>query len=109
MGPQDGVDRVVGLAHYLVKVRGRSDIRFSILSDGECLNSVRWLARELNVDSFITFAGWVDLPNLQSYLSTADVCLAPEPVNIYNQRSSFIKLTEYMRYGKVTVSSDLLE
>ena len=109
IGPQDGVDRLIMAAHYIIHQRGRSDVRFALLGDGDCLEQLRNMARELKIESFIDFCGWVSSSTLETYLLTADLCLSPEPASEYNQRSSFIKLTEYMCYGKVTVCSDLLE
>jgi len=43
------------------------------------------------------------------YLSTADICVSPEPSNSYNDRSTFVKMMEYMLVGKPIVAFDLLE
>jgi glycosyltransferase involved in cell wall biosynthesis len=106
---QDGVDRVVRAAHHIVYQRGRKDVKFAILGDGDCLEALQRLAGALDVEAFVDFVGWVDDAKLLTYLSTADVCLAPDPPERVNQLSTFIKIMEYMCYGKVTVSFDLLE
>jgi glycosyltransferase involved in cell wall biosynthesis len=106
---QDGVDRVIQAAHHIVYNRGRKDARFAILGDGDCLKELQSLAHALKVEPYIDFAGWVSDDKLLSYISTADVCLAPEPPRSFNQLSTFIKIAEYMCFGKVTVSFDLLE
>jgi len=109
MAVQDGVDRVVRAVHHIVHERGRKDVKFAILGDGDCLSDLQRLAHSLEVEPYIDFAGWVDDTHLFSYLSTADVCLAPDPPIQSNQISTFIKIMEYMCYGKVTVSFDLTE
>jgi glycosyltransferase involved in cell wall biosynthesis len=109
MAPQDGVERILRAVHHIVYDRGRTDVHFALVGNGECLADLQTLASALRVESYVTFCGWLDDPALFTYLSTADVCLAPEPPLEFNQRSSFIKLTEYMCYGKATVSFDLLE
>ena len=38
-----------------------------------------------------------------------DVCLAPEPSDPYNDRSTAAKVMEYMMLGKLIVAFDLLE
>ena len=42
-------------------------------------------------------------------LSTADVCLAPDPKNGLNEFHTMNKIMDYMRMGKPIVSFDLLE
>lgn len=106
---QDGVDRVVKAAHHIVHERGRKDVRFAILGDGDCLIDLQRLAHSLDVEPYIDFTGWVGDAQLLGYLLAADVCLSPDPPKPINQLSTFIKIMEYMYYGKVTVSFDLLE
>ena len=43
------------------------------------------------------------------YLSTADVCVAPDPQNSLNDKCTMIKNLEYMAFGKPVVSYDLTE
>jgi len=109
ISPQDGVDRVVKAAHYIAHIRGRRDIMFAILGEGDSVRELRQLVRSLHLEPFVGFCGWVQGADFHSYLATADVCLSPEPPEDFNQWSSFIKLTDYMSYGKVTVCFDVLE
>jgi glycosyltransferase involved in cell wall biosynthesis len=46
---------------------------------------------------------------LRRYLATADICIDPDPANPYNDRSTMIKMMEYMAAGKPIVAFDLLE
>jgi glycosyltransferase involved in cell wall biosynthesis len=109
LAEQDGVDRVVKAVRHIVHQQGRTDVKFAILGDGDCLIDLQLLAQSLDVESYIDFAGWVGDAQLLSYMSAADVCLAPDPPHRSNQLSTFIKIMEYMCFGKVTVSFDLRE
>ncbi len=109
ISPQDGVDRVVRAVHHIAHIRGRTDIKFAILGEGASVRGLQELTRSLGVEAFVRFCGWVKGADFHSYLATADVCLSPEQPEDFNQRSSFIKLTDYMSYGKVTICFDLLE
>jgi glycosyltransferase involved in cell wall biosynthesis len=42
-------------------------------------------------------------------LSTADICVDPDPSNAYNDRSTMVKMAEYMALGKPVVAFDLPE
>ena len=46
---------------------------------------------------------------VQAYLSTADVCLSPDPRNPLNDVSSMNKVVEYMAMGRPLVSFELIE
>jgi glycosyltransferase involved in cell wall biosynthesis len=106
---QDGVDRIVEAASYLVHTRNRTDIHFALLGDGSDLERVSERIKAFKLEGFFSLRGWVGDQELLSYLSTADVCLAPDPPVQFNQSSTFIKIMEYMSCGKVTVCFDLLE
>ena len=106
---QDGIDRVVESAGYLVHTRNRKDIHFALLGGGSDLRPLSERIKQLELENFFSLPGWVGDHELLAYLSTADVCLAPDPPLQVNQLSTFIKIMEYMSCGKATVCFDLLE
>jgi len=110
VGYQDGLDY---LCRALCSLRcdwKKEDFLCIVVGDGDALSSVKTLARELGIDNKIWFVGWVSDPELYfRYLSTADICVAPEPSNTYNDHSTFVKIMEYMLAGKPVVSFDLPE
>jgi glycosyltransferase involved in cell wall biosynthesis len=109
IGSQDGVDRIVRAVHHVAHERRRKDVLFVLLGDGDYLSEARWLAKSLQVEQYIEFRGWVEDAELLRYLSTADICLSPDPPTEVNHKSTFIKVMEYMACGKATVSFDLTE
>ena len=109
MGTQDGVDRVVRAAHHVVHTFGRQDVLFAMIGKGECWHELQRLSEELKVADFIQFLGHIPDDVLLDYLSTADVCLAPDPPDRMNQLSTMTKIMEYMACQRPIVSFDLLE
>jgi glycosyltransferase involved in cell wall biosynthesis len=109
MGTQDGVDRIVQAAHHVVHTFGRRDVLFAMIGKGTCWNDLRTLSEELNVADVVQFLGYVPDDLLLDYLSTADVCLAPDPPDRMNQLSTMTKIMEYMACQRPIVSFDLLE
>lgn len=109
MGEQDGLDRLVKAAHHIVHVRGRRDVLFVLLGDGPRRPDLKRLACSLGVEAHLRFHGWANDAEILAHLSTADVCLTPDPPLVINQLSTFVKIMEYMSCGRVTVSFDLLE
>ena len=109
MGTKAGVDRVIRAAYHIVHTRGRKDVHFALLGDGDCRPALQQLARSLQLEHYVSFPGFVGDQQLLAWLSTADVCLAPDPPNVANQLSTSTKLMEYMSCGKPTICFDLQE
>jgi glycosyltransferase involved in cell wall biosynthesis len=109
MGKQDGVDRIVQAAYHVVHTFGRRDVLFAMIGKGECWQQLQKLSEELGVTDVVQFLGHVSDETLIDYLSTADVCLAPDPPDRMNQLSTMTKIMEYMACQRPIVSFDLLE
>lgn len=107
MGPQDGVDHAVRALALLFS--RRQDWHAIFMGDGEMLDEMRALAVKLGVAETVEFLGWVEHDTVSRVLSTADVCLAPDPKNPLNDVSSMIKISEYMAMSCPIVSYDLKE
>jgi glycosyltransferase involved in cell wall biosynthesis len=109
-GHQDGLDYLCRALSSLRCDLGRHDFLCIVVGDGDALSETKALARELGIDENLWFVGWVSDPEVYCrYLSTADICVAPEPSNTYNDRSTFVKIMEYMLAGKPIVAFDLPE
>jgi glycosyltransferase involved in cell wall biosynthesis len=107
MGPQDGVDHAL---RALAVLRERRDDWHAIFAgDGDCFDQMQDLARELGLSSFVEFAGWLQDDELVTLLSTADVCIGPDPKSPLNDVSTMVKILEYMAVGRPIVSYDLEE
>lgn len=107
MGPQDGVDHA--LRALAVLAATHNDWRAVFAGDGDELPRLRALSSRLGLDARTQFVGWVDDETLVRILSTADVCIAPEPKNPLNEISTMVKVTEYMAAGKAIAAYDLAE
>jgi glycosyltransferase involved in cell wall biosynthesis len=109
MGPQDGVDYALRALAHLRHERGRDDLHTIFMGDGDAYDDLVALAGRLELDDCVEFPGRVSNDHLQRCLSTADVCLSPDPPNPLNDVSSMNKVVEYMAMGRPIVSFDLTE
>ncbi|MDL5352366.1 glycosyltransferase family 4 protein [Microbacterium sp. zg-YB36] len=109
MGPQDGVDQVLLVMAELVHRRGRSNVTATLLGFGDCLEDLRKLSAQLDLDDHVTFTGRVDRVAIAEYLSRADIGLCPDLKTPLNDVSTMNKTMEYMSYGLPAVSFDLVE
>lgn len=107
MGPQDGVDHAIRALARLGE--RRRDWHAIFMGDGEVLDEMRALVRDLGLADCVEFTGWVEHDTVSRVLSTSDVCLAPDPKNPLNDVSSMIKISEYMAMSRPIVSYDLME
>ena len=107
MAPQDGVDHALR-ALALLRER-RTDWRAVFVGGGDSLADLRRLADELDLGDFVEFTGLLDDDGITRMLSSADVCLAPEPRNPLNEASTMIKIAEYMSMSCPVVSFELKE
>lgn len=106
---QDGVQLLIESVEYLVKQKGRTDTHFVLIGSGTELPRLKTMAAQLGVDDFVEFTGWLPHDQVASYLSTADVCVAPDPLNPLNDNCTMIKILEYMGYSRPIVMYDLKE
>jgi glycosyltransferase involved in cell wall biosynthesis len=109
MNPQDGVDHLlVALAHLLRDLK-RTDFYCVLIGSGDSLDALRAQAAALGLDDHLQFTGFIPDEDLLRYLSSADICLDPNPSSPLNDVSTWIKVMEYMALGKPIVSFDLKE
>jgi glycosyltransferase involved in cell wall biosynthesis len=107
MGPQDGVDYALRALAHLRDLR--SDWRAAFVGGGDMFDEMVALSRSLGLEDHVTFTGRVSNEELIRHLSSADVCLAPDPLNPLNDVSTMNKILEYMALGRPIVSFDLRE
>ncbi len=109
MGFHDGVDYLLRSIHCLIHDLGKNIFHCTLVGDGDAYKSLIAHAEELQINAYLTFTGWVDHSDVVSFLNGADICVAPEPSNSYNDRSTMIKIMEYMAGEKPIVAFDLPE
>jgi glycosyltransferase involved in cell wall biosynthesis len=107
MGPQDGIDNAIESLSVLAA--RRDDWHAIFIGRGEVLEDMRALARRRGIAERVEFAGWRGDDDIRRILSTADVCLAPDPPSPLNDVSTMIKIPEYLAMGRPVVSYDLHE
>lgn len=109
MGFQDGLDYLLRALQHLVYDLCRTDFFCVLVGAGDAWPRIRSLAEQLGLADNVLFTGWVEYTDVARYLSAADICVAPEPSNSYNDRSTAVKLMEYMALEKPIVAFDLPE
>jgi glycosyltransferase involved in cell wall biosynthesis len=109
MGPQDGVDYALRSLAALRDELGRTDWHAVFVGAGDTFDAMVELSGQLGLGDLVEFTGRIPDADLVRYLSTADVCLSPDPLNPLNDVSTMNKIMEYMAMSRPIVSFDLRE
>jgi glycosyltransferase involved in cell wall biosynthesis len=109
MGVEDGLGPMMEAIRYVVQDLGRTDIQFVLMGDGRQRYHAVERVSEWNLEEQVLLPGRVPDSDVQRYLSTADICLSPDPYTPLNNLSTMNKIIEYMAFGKPVVSFDLKE
>lgn len=105
MGRQDRVDILLDVIAELVQVRGRTDCRFVLLGDGECLPVLRADVVRRGLDRWVSLPGWLPERELYANLASADLGLDTS----LQREVSPVKAMEYLAFGLPVVAFDLPE
>jgi glycosyltransferase involved in cell wall biosynthesis len=107
MSVQDGVET---LASVLTRVLARGlDATLTVVGDGDARAALEADVRRRGLAEQVTVTGWIPYEQVPELLAEADVCLDPAPANPVNERSTMIKVAEYLALGKPVVAFDLRE
>jgi glycosyltransferase involved in cell wall biosynthesis len=109
MGPQEGLELLLESIAFIADQRTRKDVQFVMIGAGTDLPKLKRVAAEKHLDWTVKFTGRIPDEELAAYLSTADVCVAPDPSNPMNDKSTMNKILEYMAYRRPIVLYDLTE
>jgi glycosyltransferase involved in cell wall biosynthesis len=109
MGVQDGVEHLIQSLHHLRRDLGREDFWCLLLGCGEEQGRLEEMVRQLELGSHVRFTGFIADPDYIPFVLAADICVDPDPSSEYNDRSTMVKIMDYMTFGKPIVTFDLPE
>ena len=109
MGLQDGIDYLLRTLRHLIDDMHQTDFLCVLIGDGPAKQQLERLTSELGLQNHVLFTGCLWDEDLLRCLSTADICVVPDPSNPYNDRSTMIKIMEYMALEKPIVAFDMPE
>ncbi len=109
MCPQDGVDVLLESIDYFINDLGRTDTHFMLVGGGPAMPEMKKLSEEMGLSGHVEFTGRVSDEDLCRTLSSADVCVDPDPWSEWSNHSTMNKILEYMTFGKPIVAFELEE
>jgi len=106
---QEGIDNLLRSVHNIVVDRNITNIKFVIIGTGTNWQNMVALSREMGVSDYIHFTGFIPYEELYEILSTADLCVNPEFRDDFTDKSTMIKIMDYMVFGKPIVQYETTE
>ena len=108
MCAQDGVDHLLDAIRIYRTTHG-NDTLFTLVGGGPDQQRMKEMARGIGLEDVVEFTGRIPDEELWSYLSTADLCVDPDPLTEWSNLSTMNKIVEYMAFGRPIVAFDLVE
>ncbi len=109
MGYQDGIDHLLRAVSYFITDLGRADVEVVLIGDGDAREDLERYAAKLGLKEYVRFTGYLESADWRPLLASMDICVVPDPSNSYTDRSTIVKLMDYMALSKPTVGFDLAE
>ncbi len=109
MGKQDGLDYLLRALMTLRRDLGRRDFHALLIGDGPEVPMLKAYTRVAGIEEQVTFTGLVAQDRVFEGIATASVCVCPDPAIGLNDKSTLVKVLEYMGLGKPVVAFDLTE
>jgi glycosyltransferase involved in cell wall biosynthesis len=109
MGPNDGLQYLLRAVEHIVHSLHRTDIQFVLIGGGDLAAEMMQMSKDLRLEEHVHFTGRIPDEEVIALLSTADVCVAPDPKDALNDLSTMNKIIEYMALGRPLVAFDLRE
>ena len=107
MGVQDGVDYLLRALRHLIHDLRRKDFFCVLIGPEDPAVGLPALITELGLEEYVWRTGYIPHADLLRYLSTADICVDPDPSNPFNDRCTMTKMMVYMALAKPIVAFDL--
>jgi glycosyltransferase involved in cell wall biosynthesis len=109
IGNQEGIDKLLRIIDYIINEKGYANIRFVIMGTGPHLNKMVVLSRQMKLEKWVTFTGYIPYKDFYEMLATSDVCVNPEPSNEFTNKSTMLKIMDYMTFSKPIVQFKTVE
>jgi glycosyltransferase involved in cell wall biosynthesis len=103
MNKQEGIDNLLQSVKHIVHTKGITNTKFVLIGTGSDWDRLVALSKEMGLERYVRFTGFIPYEELYEILATADVCVNPEMRNEFTDKSTMIKIMDYMVFGKPIV------
>jgi glycosyltransferase involved in cell wall biosynthesis len=103
MNTQDGIENLLEAAKFIIYEKSVRNIKFVLIGYGPDRDRLIGLSQKMGLESYVKFTGFIPEEEMYEIIATADVCVNPEFRNEFTDKSTMIKIMEYMIFGKPIV------
>jgi len=103
MNKQEGIENLLESIRHIVYSRNITNTIFVLIGTGSEWNNLVALSKEMEIERYVRFTGFIPYETLYEILATADLCVNPETRNEFTDKSTMIKIMDYMVFGKPVV------
>lgn len=103
IGNQEGIDGLLRSVDYIVHTKGIKNIKFIIVGTGTDWQNMVDLSQEMGLTEYVHFTGFVPYEDFYEIIATSDVCVNPEFRNSFTDKSTMIKIMDYVVFEKPIV------
>jgi glycosyltransferase involved in cell wall biosynthesis len=109
IGQQEGIENLLHAVEYIIEEKKRTDIKFVVVGSGPHLEFLIRKTRDMGLERYVHFTGYVPDSDLYAILADSDICVNPEFGNEFTDKSTMIKIMEYMMFAKPIVQFHTVE
>ena len=109
IGSQECLDVLLRAVSHIVHEKGITNVKFIVIGRGPDLGNMITLSGKMKLTKYVTFTGFIPYKEVYEILATSDLCVNPEPKNSFTDKSTMIKIMDYMVFGKPIVQFDTTE
>jgi glycosyltransferase involved in cell wall biosynthesis len=106
---QDGVDHLIEALRHLRHELGYTDWYAAIIGPMDDHAFLAKLVKDYSLEDDVWFAGYQPEPRWRALIAGSDIGVVPDPANPVAEKSTMIKMMDYMAHGKPVVAYDLVE
>lgn len=109
IGKQEGIENLLNIANYIIKDRNIKNIKFIIVGTGPHWDYLVNLSKNMKLEKYVQFTGYIPYREFYEILATADICVNPEYKNDFTDKSTMLKIMDYMVFRKPIVQFNTTE
>jgi glycosyltransferase involved in cell wall biosynthesis len=98
-----GIDTLITAVHK--SIGNIRNIHLTLIGDGSNRNELEELVQKLDMESTVSFKGWVSPSQIPKYLNESDICVIPHLKTIHTDNTIPHKLFQYMMFEKPVIGS----